>query len=256
MTKGRCRHGKALNSTSNDGIGHRNRKTTERDKEMDIQVMYKLLTRMPLLQGINGMELARIEERIGLQTEELAASRYHFITQGQPCREMVFLVGGTLARQMISADGLYIATELCYSPMVIEADKLYGLSCVYGSSYRPTVDCQLIRISKKQVGDHLLKSDIFRLNYMNMLSAIIQRQQARLQPTKPATPGEKICRFIAGCFAHDQGEKQLQIKMTDLAEYISETRLTVSSQLNQMASEGIIHLKRKEITIPDLTRLK
>ena len=124
--------------------------------------MYKLLTHMPLLQGINGIELARIEERIGLQTEELAASRYPFITQGQPCREMVFLVGGTMTRQTVSADGLYTAIELCYSPIVIEPDKLYGLSCQYGSSYRSQTDCQLIRISKKQVGDHLLKSDIFR----------------------------------------------------------------------------------------------
>ena len=31
---------------------------------MDIRLMYKLLTHMPLLQGINGIELARIEERI------------------------------------------------------------------------------------------------------------------------------------------------------------------------------------------------
>lgn len=218
--------------------------------------MYKLLTHMPLLQGINGIELARIEERIGLQTEELAASRYPFITQGQPCREMVFLVGGTMTRQTVSADGLYTAIELCYSPIVIEPDKLYGLSCQYGSSYRSQTDCQLIRISKKQVGDHLLKSDIFRLNYLNMLSAIIQRQQERSQPAKPATTAEKICRFLTGCFTHEQGEKRLQIKMTDLAEYIDETRLNVSNQLNRMAREGSIRLKRKEITIPDLTKLK
>ena len=44
--------------------------------------------------------------------------------------------------------------------------------------------------------------------------------------------------------------------MTDLAEYIDETRLNVSNQLNRMAREGSIRLKRKEITIPDLTKLK
>ena len=223
---------------------------------MDIRVMYKLLTRMPLLQGISGMELARIEERISLQAEDVSASRYPFITQGQPCRELVFLVGGTLSRQTVSSDRLYVATEQLFSPMVIEADKLYGLSCAYSSDYRALTDCQLIRISKKQVGDHLLKSDIFRLNFLNMLSAIVQRQEARLQPCKLATAAEKTCRFIVSCFSHDEGEKLLKIKMTDLAEYIGETRLTVSQQLNRMAADGLISMKRKEILIPDLKRLK
>ena len=223
---------------------------------MDIRVTYQLLTRMPLLQGISGMELARIEERVSLQTEEIPTSHYPFITQGQICRELVFLVDGILLRQATSRDRLYTATEQLFAPMVIEADKLYGLACEYAASYRSQTDCHLIRISKKHVGDHLMKNDIFRLNFLNMLSAIVQRQEARLQPHKTGTTDEKLRRFIVGCFSHDMGEKLLQIKMTDLAEYIGETRLNVSRQLNSMADKGIIQLRRKEISIPDLKKLK
>ena len=218
--------------------------------------MYSLLTRMPLLQGISGMELARIEERIDFETEEMPARPSPFIKQGQVCRELVFLVEGTLSRQTVFADGLYVATEFLLAPLVIETDKLYGLNCEYSSTYRARSECHLMRISKKQVGDLLAKSEIFRLNYMNMLSAAIQRMETKQRPMILASPAEKIRHFILGCFSNEQGEKSLQIKMTDLAAFIGETRLTVSRHLNELCDDGIISLKRKEICIPDLTRLR
>ncbi|MCR4922211.1 MAG: Crp/Fnr family transcriptional regulator [Bacteroidaceae bacterium] len=217
--------------------------------------MYRLLSRMPLLQGISGMELAHIEERIDLETEVLPASRKPFIMQGQLCRELVFHIEGNVIRQTHSADGLFVATETVSGPVVVEADKLYGLNCEYSSTYRAASECQLMRISKKQVGDLLAKSDIFRLNYLNLLSAAIQRKEAKCRPSVLTTPAEKITHFILGCFSTEQGEKSLQIKMTDLAAFVSETRLTVSRYLNQLCDEGIVSLKRKEIYIPDITRL-
>ena len=44
--------------------------------------------------------------------------------------------------------------------------------------------------------------------------------------------------------------------MTDLANYIGETRLNTSRALNQMEKEDIIELKRSLIVIPDIGRMR
>ena len=38
---------------------------------MDISTKYRLLTRMPLLQGLSGQDLARLEDSHGLEMEEI-----------------------------------------------------------------------------------------------------------------------------------------------------------------------------------------
>ena len=49
---------------------------------MSIREMYSILTQMPLLQGLNGIDLARLEERLNLCIYTLEKSRHPFIRQG------------------------------------------------------------------------------------------------------------------------------------------------------------------------------
>ena len=217
--------------------------------------MYNLLTRMPLLQGINGMELARLEEQARMQIEHLAPSKLPLISQGQPCRELIFLVAGTMTRQTVSSDGTYIMTESISGPAVIEADKLFGLDCEFGSTYLIPSECQVMRIDKAAVVSHLLRNDIFRTNYVNMMAAELHRQQQSRRFHKKLNAEEKVARFISVQFSPTPGQKTLQIKMRDLAEYVGETRLTVSNILNEWNQSGRIKLRRKEIIIDDLSKL-
>ena len=48
----------------------------------------------------------------------------------------------------------------------------------------------------------------------------------------------------------------MTIKMNDLAEYLDETRLTVSNALNQLEASHVVSLRRKEVHIPDISSLK
>ena len=221
---------------------------------MDIRFMYNLLTRMPLLQGIGGMDLARLEERARLEVEEHPASGASLIRQGQPCRELVFLVSGELRRTTESADHVFVTEECLTGPAVIEPDKLFGLSCEYASSYHSETDCQLMTVKKLDVTLHLMRNDIFRTNYINLLSAELGRKSDALQPSKQFTPEAKLRRFVLGRFSRTDGRKVMRIKMRDLAEYIGETRLTVSEVLNRWSRDGLIGLRRKEIIINDITK--
>ena len=102
---------------------------------------------------------------------------------------------------------------------------------------------------------HLMKADIFRINYFNLLSAIIHKKNSLLQPIRNLTVCQKIITFMQRQFADCEGRAEIGIKMTDLADYIGETRLNTSRALNQLEDEHIIELKRSLIVIPDVKKL-
>ena len=110
-------------------------------------------------------------------------------------------------------------------------------------------------ISKAFVLSDLFKYEIFRLNYMNIVSNRAQNLYSRLweEPTQDLT--EKIIRFFLLHCEKIQGEKIFKMKMDDLARYLDDTRLNTSKALNDLQDKGLLELRRKEILIPDAQKL-
>ena len=101
-----------------------------------------------------------------------------------------------------------------------------------------------------------MKAEIFRINYFNMLSAIIHKKEAQLQPVQGLTVRQKITSLLQKLFTDCSGQVEIAIKMTDLANYIGETRLNTSRALNQLEKENIIELKRSLIVVPEMDKLR
>lgn len=216
---------------------------------------YELLTKLPLLQGISGKELAHIESVIGMEVNEVPAMRKPLICQNDPCTHLIFLTTGKLQRVYKSDGGLYIAKAIIQAPNLLEPHNLYGLDCRFRCSYTPLQDVSLITVKKKDVMQHLMKTDIFRINYFNLLSAIIYKKDTLLQPMQNHTVKQKIIHFLQKQFYDCDGQAEILIKMTDLADYIGETRLNTSRALNQLEKSNIIELKRSLIDIPDVKKI-
>ena len=217
---------------------------------------YELLTKLPLLQGLSGKELAHIESVIGMEVNEVPTMKRPLIRQNDPCTHLIFLTTGKLVRQYESDDGLYTIRTIIQAPALLEPYNLYGLDCRFRSSYTPLQDVSIITVKKRDVMQHLMKIDIFRINYFNLLSAIIHKKESLLQPQCNLTVNQKIGTFLRRQFADCEEQGEVAIKMTDLAEYIGETRLNTSRALNQMEEAHMIELKRSLIVIPDVKRLK
>ena len=217
---------------------------------------YELLTKLPLLQGLSGKELAHIESVIGMEVNEVPTMKRPLIRQNDPCTHLIFLTTGKLVRQYESDDGLYTTRTIIQAPALLEPYNLYGLDCRFRSSYTPLQDVSIITVKKRDVMQHLMKIDIFRINYFNLLSAIIHKKESLLQPQCNLTVNQKIGTFLQRQFADCEEQGEVAIKMTDLAEYIGETRLNTSRALNQMEEAHMIELKRSLIVIPDVKRLK
>lgn len=216
---------------------------------------YLLLTRLPLLQGISSTELLNWEDILRLDFDELPASKLPLIRQGDNCSQLLYLVEGELLREHRSADGLYVTRSRLKAPAVIEVDRLFGLTPTYQHTYFAGTDVKMLGIRKSLIGSHLMKSEVFRLGLLNTLSAISQKRAAALLPHQLDNAEKRLLHFLARIFPDAEGEVELVIKMTDLARYIGERRLTVSQILNRWQDEGSIRLGREHFTVFDIKAL-
>lgn len=216
---------------------------------------YALLTRLPLFQGISSTDLLAWEEALRLDIEELPASALPLIRQGENCTQMLCIVEGELRREHLSADETYLTRSILRAPAIIEPDRLFGLTPTYNYTYYITRDIKLLNVRKSLVQSHLMKSEIFRLNMLNLLSAISQKRASALLPHASETAEERLKHFLATLFNGDEGEVELYIHMTDLAHFIGHSRLITSGILNRWDQDGSIRLGRGHFTIHDVKAL-
>ena len=116
-------------------------------------------------------------------------------------------------------------------------------------------EAHTVSISKAFVLSDLFKYEIFRLNYMNIVSNRAQNLCSRLWEEPTQDLREKIIRFFLLHCEKAQGEKIFKVKMDDLARYLDDTRLNTSKALNELQDKGLLELRRKEILIPDAQKL-
>lgn len=222
---------------------------------MDITTKFTTLTNLPLMQGMSGKELASLEATLGLEVVEFGRMKTPLIRQGEVCSQLLFLTEGRLQRvKEIQETGLKV-TATIQSPAVIEPESLFGLECRYRHSYCLREDASLISVAKSNVKQHLLKNEIFRLNYMNMLSSKMAKLEEAKRLYQFSNAREKVSAFLRELFVGCTGRGEVEVKMTSLANYICETRLTTSRVLNAMEMDGVIELKRGKTIIPDVTKI-
>ena len=216
---------------------------------------YALLTRLPLLQGISSTDLLNWEDALRLDIDELPASKLPLIRQGDNCTQLLFLVEGELLREYRSEDGIYVTRSYLEGPAVIEVDRLFGLYPTYEYTYYAKTDIKFLSIRKTLLSSHMMKSEVFRLNLLNALSACAQKRAIALLPHQSGTAEERLKHFLGKIFLDCEGEVELIIQMKDLAQYIDETRLTISHLLNKWEHEGSIQLGRGHFIIHDIQTL-
>ena len=218
----------------------------------DLSTRYALLTRLPLLQGISSTDLLGWEDALRLDLDVFPASNLPLIRQGEPCSQLIFLVEGELQREHRSADNRFTTRSYLRGPAIIEVDRLFGLKPTYEYTYRIQTEVKMLSIRKGLVGSHLMKSEVFRLNLLNTLSAIAQKKAAALLPVQLNNVEERLRHFVGTLFQDCEGEVEFFIMMNDIARYIGDSRLIVSKLLNRLHEERSIRLGRGHFTIYDI----
>ena len=216
--------------------------------------MYDTLLQLPLFQGLCKNDFTDILGKVKLHFSKNKAME-KIIKQGSPCNGLVFLLNGEIISETKDRDDLYTWCEYFNEPYVLEPYSLFGMNTNYISSYSAMTDVNIVSIEKKFILSELNKYDIFRLNYLNIISNRSQILQDRLLNNKTNSIEEKVINFFLYHAEKSTGKKLLKIKMEDFATLLNDTRLSVSKVLNELQEMGLLVLRRKEIEIPEISLL-
>lgn len=220
-----------------------------------METMFDTLLQLPLFQGLCHEDFTSILDKVKLHFIKHKAGET-IIEKNDPCEQLCFLLKGELSIVTTSQNNTYTVIERIEAPYLIEPHSLFGMNTSYVSTYIASTMVHTVSISKAFVLSDLFKYDIFRLNYMNIVSNRAQNFYSRLWEDEPNQDlKDKIIRFIQLHCERLQGEKIIKVKMDDLARCLDDTRLNTSKALNELQDKGLIELRRKEILIPDAQRL-
>ena len=172
-----------------------------------------------------------------------------------PCRDLLFLLKGTIDVSHSSSNHRIVFTETWNNPTVIGAESIFGLSQHHQRTYRASSDLQTLSIGKEFITSILLQYEVFRFNLLGLLSTRIQRSNRMLWDTPRPTLLHRFVQVLQHNFNKPSGEKHIYGKLVDLAPYVDATRLNLSILLNRLQDEGLIQMERKHLTLSALEKI-
>lgn len=219
-----------------------------------MNTMFNTLLQLPLFQGLAQEDLTCILGKIKLDFTKHKAGEV-ILKSGAVCNSFIFVLKGEIVSSTLSLDAIYRFTEYFQAPYLIEPQSMFGMNTNYVSTYIANDEVHTVKISKAFVLNELFKYDIFRLNYMNVISNRAQNLNSRIWNNTEDKLDKRIFNFILQHVERPVGEKCLKIKMEDLARIVNDTRAGISKVLNEMQKNKLLELHRGEIIIPAAEKL-
>lgn len=216
--------------------------------------MFERLLQLPLFQGMTMQEVSDVMSHVRLDF-----INYHrgdeIVMQGESCRKLIYIISGEVMAEHRNIDLQFLLTEYLPDLKVIEPYNLFGMYQTYSCTYTFATDGSTLAIDKHVMLSQLMTNNIVKINLMNIICNKYQQTLRLLCQYPDDSVRHKIVKFILSHCVVPKGRKDIQIKMTDLANIIHETRLNVSFVLNEMQEQGLITMQRGSFTINDLQTL-
>lgn len=216
--------------------------------------MYENLLCLPYFQGMSKDDITAILDKVRLEFINYK-EKEQLLDKDEECNRFVILTKGEITSEAVSPDGTYTITEELKAPCAIEPYSMFGYKTAYTRRYAAKTPCTTLSIEKSFFFSEFSKQSIFTINFMNLISRKVQLLNKAIWDYTPATIEDRIIKFIATRCETTQGAKIVKIKMERLAAILCETRLNISKALNNLQSQGLLSLGRKEIHIPDFEKL-
>ena len=213
--------------------------------------MFERLQSLPLLMGLSVNELMNIVEEVNFAFEKFYDG-YTFVNQWDKCDKIIYVLNGEIcAFRRDDEKDLHIYEYFRKEPYLIEPHNLWGMHQKYERTYSFVSEGSICAIEKKQLNALLSKYEIVKTNFLSLICNRLQTASILMREPFPGNTEDKIRRILQLHKLAFNGKTVVKIKMNQLADVISDTRLNVSKTLNDWESKGLISLQRGCLTIFD-----
>lgn len=216
--------------------------------------LYDSLLELPLFLGLSRNDLQEVAGKTKFDFRKYSEDKV-IVREGEPCRELFFLMGGRVSVTTVADDHGYSITENIMAPDLFQPEHLFGINPRYSRTYTAHENTSVMCLDKSEVMRLSNTYEIFRLNLLNLYAAQAQKLNRRLYNVPPKSLEERIVRFVANRCVRPAGHKVITVKMTRVAQEVNDSRLDVSHALNHLQDQGLIQLRRGVIDIPALEKL-
>lgn len=216
--------------------------------------MFEKILQLPIFQGLTQKEIEDIMSRIRLDFVNYQAGD-EIVMQDDPCRGLIYIINGEIASEYRDSQGQFTLTEQLSPIGVIEPYNMFGMFQKYSRTYFFKTDGCTLTIDKAIVLKHLMTNHIIKINLLNIICNRYQQTQKLLCEFPDDNIRNKLVKFILSHSSTGKGQKEIHIKMTDIAAIIHETRLNVSKTLNTLQQQGLVSLQRNMLLIKNIKDL-
>ena len=218
------------------------------------QNIYERILKLPLFKGMGKGELTQVLTQTKFEFVNVPEGK-KLIKEGDACTHLYFLLDGSLHMTTTPDDKRFVVVETITTPEILQPEHLFGMTQRYSSAFTAASSCRILRIRKNDITALIEHFDVFRINFINMLSTQSQRKRHDLWRAAPIDTRRKLLRFIETHCHRPAGEKLFLITMQQIADNTGDKRRFISIELNRLQEEGLISLSRGQIHIPALERL-
>lgn len=217
---------------------------------MDIR-MYDTMTSIPLFLGMNAQDLHTVIEKSNMRIQLLEPGDV-LALQGERCNLLTVLLRGELRVETMMADGGLRVEETLGGSAVLEPDSLYGIGRQWQSTYRAGTECQVMEIAKESVNRLIAGFEIFRINFINMLSTLATRRHQQMWMMPEMSNRRRLIHFLLTHTLYNiGGRKVYHTRMEDLGRYLGVTRSLVGKMLGELQADGLLAYDRNLIEVND-----
>lgn len=217
--------------------------------------MFDKMQSLPLLQGLTLKEFSELIVNLKLDFQQYDEHEV-IVNQGDRCSALTYVIDGTFEAEYHDEKTAFILSEQSEEqPHLIEAYNLFGVKRSYERTYSFVTKGHTFTISRDFFIKRMLEHELIRGNYINYLCNNLRKAKDSHKYENPSDIGMKVINAIASYSLFMGGQKNVRVKMNDLAQIVDETRLNVSGVLNQWNELGLIELRRYGFTIKDFEKL-
>lgn len=211
--------------------------------------MFDTVLSLPLFQGLGPDDLTRILESTRLRFETLMPET-QIVQQDDMCNDVIFILSGTVRCTTTAADRLWYVEEVLPVPALLGLEVLYGSTRAYPYTASADTTVRLMRVDKRTMAALTSYFEVFRINVLNTLSALVARQRQLQWMPAPQTLEGRIVYFMRTHVQRPAGSKSFHISLPELGAYLGEDSRYVSKALHRLEKKGLLQMTRRKIHVP------
>ncbi len=210
--------------------------------------MYDIIMDLPLFRGISRAQVSAFLEKTNV---EFINYKDGEILQrcGDEPQHLIYLIRGKVCAEWRNdAENV----RICYmqrNGSMLGATHLFGMVRQYSTSISATGSVSVLRISKSQYINILLSDKIFLFNYLNYLSAAVQRCETAIRRQGNSNFRQLLTRWIAALIPYDATEISIYATESVLCALAGIRKSALKEEIAVLSADNLIRPGRGRLEI-------